>query len=92
VPVQSTEPEFVSGVDKYTVEEPLMLNAAVLAIVSPAPVRLPPDQLNWPPTVTGLEKLMVPLLKLTVSLSPGTPAGLQFVPLNQSDEAAPVQV
>jgi len=48
--------------------------------------------LKVPPTVTGELKLIVPLLKLIVSVGPGTLAGVQLVGLNQSELTEPFQV
>jgi hypothetical protein len=55
---------------------------------------LPAAQLNWPAMVMEVERFIVPveLLTLTISLEAGTPAGVQLVELNQSLLAEPFQV
>jgi hypothetical protein len=62
-----------------------------LAMFRGLPLNVPPDQLNNPLIVTELDKLIVPLVTLMVSLGPGTPTGIQLFAVNQSPEAA-VQV
>lgn len=57
-----------------------------------SPPNTPADQLNTPPIDTGAVKLIVPLVKLIVSLEAGTPDGLQFPAVNQSLEIEPFQV
>jgi hypothetical protein len=63
-------------------------------MVMASPLNVPPDQLNVPPIVTGLGKLMVPLalVKLMVAVDAGTPAGVQLSAVNQSLETEPFQV
>ena len=92
VPVQVTVPALVRVFCKVLPALPLMLSIPLLVTVSGSPIKVPPAQLNWPLIVTGAERLIVPLLKLTVSLEPGNPVGLQLFVLNQSVEAAPVHV
>jgi hypothetical protein len=71
---------------------PLALMTPLVDIVRALPLNVPPLQLNWPLMVTGAVKLMVPLLKLMVSLVAGTPIGVQLLELNQSELTDPFQV
>ena len=89
-PVIVTVPALVSGLYKMTFPE--MFNTPLLAMVTPMPLNVPPDQLNVPPIITGLNRSIVPVVKLTVSLVAGTPVGVQFPELNQSLLTEPFQV
>src|SRR3974390_3503200 len=92
VPAQFTVPPLVMAVLSILVLLPEIFIIPLVVSVSELPLKVPPDQLNCPPNITGAGKLIVPLLKLTVSLDPGMPDGVQLLVLNQSVEAAPVQV
>ena len=86
-----TVPALVSTLSRLTL--PVMLSIPPLAMVKGLPLKVPAPQLNTPALVTELVKLMVvPLVKLTVSVEAGTPAGIQLVLLNQSLETEPFQV
>jgi hypothetical protein len=68
-----------------------MFSTPPLPIVKGLPLKVPPAQLKTALLVTGLVKLMIPLVKLTVSVDPGMPLGVQLRALNQSLEAEPFQ-
>jgi hypothetical protein len=69
----------------------VMFSNPPLPMIKDLPLKVPPAQLNTPLTVTGLDKLIVPLVKLTVSVDPGIPVGVQLRELNQSLETDPFQ-
>ncbi len=69
-----------------------MFSTPPLAMVNGLPLKVPPDKLNTPLIVRAFDKLIDPLVKLTVSVDAGTPTGVQFVLLNQSLETEPFQV
>src|SRR5512141_3209595 len=89
-PVQVAVPALVSPICKYIVLDPRFI-VPVVAIVIGLPVSVPPNQLNWPAIVTGALRFIVPLVKLTVSLVAGTPAGVQLAGLNQWPAVPPLQ-
>src|SRR5579863_2982216 len=89
-PVIVTVPALVSAFSKVVV--PAMFSTAPPAMVTGAPAREPPDQLNTAPIVMGLVKLIAPLVKLMASVDPGTPAGVQLFAVNQSLDTEPFQV
>src|SRR5271165_7063663 len=90
--VMTTVPALVSEFSKNRVAVPLMINNPLVAMVKGFPLKVPPDQLNWPLMVTGALRLIVPFVKLTMSLDAGTPEGVQLVALNQSLLTEPFQV
>src|SRR3982074_3262879 len=89
---QLTVPALVSASAKYSVPLPVTFITPLLAMVKGLPPNDPPDQLNWPSTVTGPVRLIVPLLKLMLSPDAGTPTGVQLFALNQSLLAEPFHV
>lgn len=70
-PVIVTVPSLVSTLSKLTF--PLMVSTPPPAMVRGTPLKVLPDQLNNPLIVTELVKLIVPLVKLMVSVDAGTP-------------------
>ena len=69
-----------------------MFITALLVTVIGLPMKVPPDQFNWPAMVTGAVRLTVPFETVMMSLVAGTPLGLQLLGLNQSLFTEPVQV
>src|SRR5579883_676712 len=84
-------PELVSAPSKLTPPAASKLSTPLAAMVRPLPCIVPPAQLNWPEIITGAVRLIVPLVKLIVSLAAGTPLGHQLFGLNQSLLAEPFQ-
>src|SRR5579859_6326386 len=89
-PVIVTVPALVSTFCKMTL--PVMFSAPPLAIARESPLKEPPDQLNDPVISTGCVKAIDPLVKLMLSVDPGTPTGVQLLGVNQSVEVEPFQV
>src|SRR5438105_439863 len=92
LPPQTTVPALVSGLHKDLLAAPIRFNTPFVATVKLLPVTVPFCQLNCPLTVTGAVRLIVPPKKLMVSLTAGTPAGVQLLALNQSLLTDPFQV
>src|ERR1043165_5355462 len=89
-PLIITVPALVRTFSKITF--PVMFMTPPLPMARGAPLKEPPDQLNDPVISTDFVKAIVPFVKLTVSLDPGTPTGAQLFAANQSREAERVQV